>query len=394
MRKEERMSTVTMVCRQQHTAQLWLRVPQPWHDFLSAKAREEGGTRSELLRRAFRLVYGAELEQYESIRESLCDSYPDDIGPPGSNHRSPYPHRGEDPWLVAADDFVENKCSPATRRAYRRGLHQLLRFVAKHPARIRQGDVIAYRQHLETRKRSPSTIVQVLACVSGYYDLCAERGLTANNPARGVERPRVSAYTTATWLSLEQARLFLDLPARSTIRGKRDYAILITIAVTGMRRAELCSLMMRHVARSGGKVRFRYTAKGGGEVVREIPDRCWAAIEAYLDASGRHLTGESPLFAAVTAASKKLKAEKPLSTEAVRQMVAGYAQRAFGDDICVTPHSLRHTAATLLQADGWRLEEIQGFLRHKRAETTRRYLHVTEAGDARMGERLWEKLSG
>ena len=387
------MSTVIEICRQQRTAQLWLRVPQPWHDFLSARARKEGCTRSELLRRAFRLAYGAELEQYER-RERPLSFNTDGAGPPGGNHRGPYPHRGEDPWVVAADDFVENKCSPATRRAYRRALRQFLRFVAKHPARIRQGDIIGYRQHLETLQRSPSTIVQVLACVTGYYDLCARRGLTGDNPANGVERPHVSAYTTASWLSLEQARLFLSQPDRNTVRGKRDYAILVTIAVTGMRRAEVCGLRMRHVTRPGGKVRLRYIAKGGTEVVREIPDRCWAAIEDYLDVGGRHLSGESPLFAAVTAVSKKGRVEKPLTPETVRQMVAGYARRAFGNDVRVTPHSLRHTAATLLQADGWRLEEIQGFLRHKRTETTRRYLHVMEASDAGMGECLWEKLSG
>ncbi len=383
------MSTVIEICRQQRTAQLWLRVPQPWHDFLSERAREEGCTRAELLRRAFRLAYGAELEQYERGRESPGGPYPHGAGPPGSNHRGSYPHRDEDPWMVAADDFVENKRSPATRRAYRRALRQFLRFVGKHPARIRQGDVIGYRRHLEMLQGSPSTIVQHLAGVSGYYDLCARRGLTADNPANGVERPHVSAYTAATWLSLEQAR-----PDRSTVRGKRDYAILITIALTAMRRAELCGLKLRHVARSGEKVRLRYTGKGGGEVVRAVPDGCWEVTQDYLAASGRHLTNESPLFTAVPAGSKKRNAEKPLTPEAVRQMVVGYARKAFGSDVRVTPHSLRHTAATLLRTDGRGLEAIQSFLRHKRTETTRKYLHVIEASDADLSEWLWEKLNG
>lgn len=163
-------------------------------------------------------------------------------------------------------------------------------------------------------------------------------------------------------------------------------------ALTGMRRAELCCLKMGHVTRSGEIVRLRYSSKGGGEIVREVPNRCWQAIEDYLDASGRRLTSESPVFSAT--GSKKRKAEKPLSPEAVRQIVVSYARKAFGSDVKVTPHSLRHTAATLLRADGRGLEEIQSFLRHKRAETTRRYLHVVEASDAELGDCIWQKLNG
>ena len=47
------MSTVIEACGRRATAQAWLRVPQPWHDFLSAKANQEGCSSAELLRRAF-----------------------------------------------------------------------------------------------------------------------------------------------------------------------------------------------------------------------------------------------------------------------------------------------------------------------------------------------------
>jgi len=273
-------------------------------------------------------------------------------------------------------------------------LSQFLHFGGKHPSGIRQGDIIGYRHHLEMRNMSSSTIVQHLASISGYYELCRRRGLAADNPANGVERPYVSAYTGATWLSLDKAKLLLAQPDRSTVKGKRDYAILIAISLTSMRCAELCSLKIRDVIHSGERIRLRYIGKGGGDVVREIPSGCWQVIEEYLSASGRHLIRESPVFAAVASGSKKRRAEKPLTTEAVRQMVAGYVREAFGSDVRITPHSLRHTAATLLRANGRELGEIQSFLRHKRAETTRQYLHILETSDAEISESLWEKLTG
>jgi integrase/recombinase XerC len=284
---------------------------------------------------------------------------------------------------------VENKRSPQTRRTYRLALTAFLDFTGKHPRWVQQGDVIGYRRHLEILGRSPATIIQHLACISGYYDLCARRGLARNNPAREVERPQVQEYSGASWLSGEQTRLFLQQPDRGTIKGKRDYAILVTIILTGMRRAELCGLKARHISQRAGETYLSYTGKGGVAVVRSIPERCWEAIQDYLIASGRQLADDSPIFTALTRDEQ----ERPLSPEAVRQIVVGYARKAFGDGVRVSPHSLRHTAATLLRRSGRGPEEVQNFLRHRRLETTKRYLHVLEANDAELGDCIWKTLT-
>jgi len=67
-------------------------------------------------------------------------------------------------------------------------------------------------------------------------------------------------------------------------------------------------------------------------------------------------------------------------------MVMHYSCLAFGDEIKVRPHTLRHTAGTLLRKSGCSVEEVQDFLKHARLDTTRRYLHVVEADDAHFGE--------
>ncbi|MDP2917633.1 MAG: tyrosine-type recombinase/integrase, partial [Dehalococcoidia bacterium] len=75
-----------------------------------------------------------------------------------------------------------------------------------------------------------------------------------------------------------------------------------------------------------------------------------------------------------------------ITPEAIRQMVTYYSRRAFGEEVKVSPHTLRHTAATLLRKSGRSIEEVQSFLKHKRLDTTRRYLHVVEAEDSEFGE--------
>jgi len=67
-------------------------------------------------------------------------------------------------------------------------------------------------------------------------------------------------------------------------------------------------------------------------------------------------------------------------------MVVYYSRRTFGEDVKVVPHTLRHTAGTLLRKSGRSIEEVQSFLKHRRIDTTRRYLHVVEADDSEFGE--------
>jgi integrase/recombinase XerD len=44
------------------------------------------------------------------------------------------------------------------------------------------------------------------------------------------------------FLTEEEAQAMLRLPDRRTLQGKRDYAILLTLLTTGLRKAEFCNL--------------------------------------------------------------------------------------------------------------------------------------------------------
>ncbi len=177
--------------------------------------------------------------------------------------------------------------------------------------------------------------------------------LTLYNPVKGVSRPSVHAYTSASWLTKDQAKALLDQPNRQTVKGKRDYAILLTLLLTGLRRSELANIRRDDIQERGEKLYLTYKCKGGTQLVRDIPKRCWEAMEDYLVSSRREITDESPLFVAVTDAGERLRRyygrnghneHHPISPEAIRQMVIYYSHRAFGGEIKVSPHTLRHAA--------------------------------------------------
>ncbi len=386
----------------QTRVQVWFRAPKIWDEFLDAKAAQDYCTKSDLLRHAFRIAYGSELKEFRICLEACGAS----TGLPSTDEYELFPSSSSsmghkdiknDPWIESMVAFVGNKGSCQTRRVYRVVLSQFFTFAAKHASEVRQSDVIRYRHHLEHLGRAPSTIKQHLSAVSGYYNFCISRRITLYNPATGVNRPVVQAYTNASWLDKAQAKLLLSQPNRSTVKGKRDYAILLTLILTGLRRSELTNIRRGDVEERGEKLYLTYICKGGMKIVRDIPRRCWDAIQDYLIASGREIEEDSPLFAPVTEAGTWLKryygkngsnGHSPMTPEAIRQMVTYYSRRAFGPEVRVTPHSLRHTAATLLRKSGRSIEEVQSFLKHRRIDTTRRYLHVVECDDSEFGESI------
>ena len=121
----------------------------------------------------------------------------------------------------------------------------------------------------------------------------------------------------------------------------------------------------------------------GMRVTRDITRRCWEAIQNHLAASGREITNDSPPFTLASAGEyhgKNGNVHYPITTEVIRPM------HAFGDEIKVRPHTLHHSAVTLLRKRGCSVEDAQSFLKHRRLDTTRRFLHVVEADDPEFGE--------
>jgi len=383
----------------QANVQIWFRAPKIWNDFLEAKAAEEFCTKSDLLKHAFRQVFGHEMKHFRASGKvgANCAGYGtrayESVSRDSIITRAvaaiPVDFQG-DPWVESMAAFVANKGSYETRRVYRLILTQFFAFAAKHPSNVRQSDVIRYRHEMEKRGKAPSTTRQHLAAISGYYSFCISRDLAVYNPTKGVTRPPVDPYGSSNWLNPVQAKLFISQPDLKLVKGKRDFAILITLLLTGLRRKELANVRRGDVKEKDGKIYLTYTCKGGVRVTRDIPRRCWEAIQEYLIASGREITEDSPLFTALADAGeyhgKNGNGHHPITPEAIRQMVIFYSRQAFGDEIKVRPHTLRHTAGTLLRKSGCSVEEVQSFLKHKRLDTTRRYLHVVEADDSEFGE--------
>lgn len=162
---------------------------------------------------------------------------------------------------------------------------------------------------------------------------------------------------------------------RSDLMQLRDRSFVLTLADTGFRISELCSL-------SRGDIDWRderavITGKGEKTAVVRFSKRSLAALQEYLAARAK-LDGESgkplgslPLFAQ-HGRTKKI---KPISIDGMRKAIKVRMQEAGAR---VRIHDFRHYFVTMvMMASGGNLKLAQDLARHESTTTTQRYAHFS-----------------
>ena len=177
------------------------------------------------------------------------------------------------------------------------------------------------------------------------------------------------------FLTEEEVQAMLRVPDRRTLQGKRDYAILLTLLTTGLRKAEVCSLKV------GDLKTYRNQAVidviGKGQKFRRIPLKAETllAIKDYLKSDGNGSDPAHPLFN--TLGKHGPYEERSLTPKAVDCLVKSMAKKALIQKR-IHPHVIRHTFATTLLDNGNGLRTVQALMGHSHIRTTERYLHSTD----------------
>ncbi len=173
------------------------------------------------------------------------------------------------------------------------------------------------------------------------------------------------------WLTIDQGRKLLAVPASGSIRDKRDYAILSLLLGCGLRRAELTGLRLNDFQqRDEHWAIVNLFGKGGH--IRTVPVPGWVKTAGLRRVAGSPLTSKkAPFFVGLPSLGKRVWGSK-ISEKLVWSIVRERATHAGIDRLA--PHDLRRTCARLCHAAGGELEQIQFLLGHRSVETTERYL--------------------
>ena len=270
-------------------------------------------------------------------------------------------------------DFARHvDASPRTVDAYRRNVGAFLKWIqARGCTRPTWADVLAYREERMTTQK-PTTVQAEIIAIKQFFKWTEAAGLYPN-VARDVKTPKASRSHKRDALTQEQARKLLAQPNRTTLQGKRDYAIMLLMVTGGLRDTEVMNANIGDYRELEGKPVLYVLGKGHTDkddpVKLTPPAR--AALQEYLDAKNVPQNAKNtPIFTSLSNRDKDTR----LTTRSISRIVKKYLIKAGMDSDRLTAHSLRHTAVTAAVRSGATLEQAQQFARHEKITTTMIYL--------------------
>lgn len=282
---------------------------------------------------------------------------------------------------AAIDDFADHALlvkgrSPATVKGYRSDLRTLVPFAAT----FAEFTLPTLRAWLASALRSGlarSTMARRTAAVRAFSTWAYDRGYLDSDVAARLATPHVNRHLPDVVTPERAGKLVeadINFDATSP-EAARDRAMLELLYATGMRVAELTGLNTADIDTS--RRLARVTGKGNKQRVVPFGEHAASAIDVWLARRGELLAGEdtSPDGAEDAAALFLGSRGRRIDQRQVRRVVERAAQRTGDSDL--SPHALRHSAATHMLEGGADLRVVQELLGHSSLQTTQIYTHVS-----------------
>ncbi len=264
---------------------------------------------------------------------------------------------------VATDKFI-NHCryakslSPHTIRAYTQDLTEFMGFAGerRHPKTVSKTDVETYIQGIRRRSLSAATAKRRLGCLKVFFQWLEATGTIVESPLLRLKLTIKQPRRLPRAITRNDLRCLVrhaSQTAASASGTATDMAILV-MATTGVRVAELVALRIQDIETTDGCIRVQ----GKGSRERTV----YVTNAILLKKLRRHVVNRltaSPPQGRLFVNQWGL----PLTTSTFRSHLRK-ASDASSVSKRITPHMLRHTAATLLLEEGVDIRVVQRLLGH------------------------------
>ncbi|RFS85931.1 tyrosine recombinase XerC [Actinomadura spongiicola] len=267
---------------------------------------------------------------------------------------------------------AERGVSPHTLRAYLGDLNDLTGYASDlgvtDPAALEVSLLRAWLARQHALGRSRATLARRTAAARAFTRHLHRRGVLQDDPGLLLGTPKRGRELPGVITQEEAARLLDTMDAEGPL-GLRDLAVLETCYATGVRVSELCGLDIDDLDTERGTVRV--LGKGGRERTVPMGEPAARAVQDWLRAGRPALaTDRSGPALFLGARGGRLH-----PTSARRIVHARIAEVGQVPDL--SPHGLRHSAATHLLEGGADLRSVQEILGHASLQTTQLYTHVS-----------------
>jgi len=266
-----------------------------------------------------------------------------------------------DAWL---DSFLlarqAARCSPATIQFYRYMLAPFVEWLrdqcsVAEPQEIDANHIRQWLITLQGRDLADTTQHAYARSIKAWLTWLVDEEELPKSPMRRVQMPRVDQKILPPFTPADIAKL-LDGCDRSTVTGIRNYAIVLCLLDSGLRRAEFAAMRLVDVNLKTGIV-FVRRGKGGKQRQTRLGAKARSTLLRYL-AKMPGLEPTEPLW--------------QLSPRGVQIMLYRLGKRVDVRPCCA--HRFRRTFALWMLRDGVDLHSLRVLMGHSDLSVLQRYL--------------------
>ncbi|TDB81588.1 tyrosine recombinase XerC [Actinomadura sp. KC216] len=267
---------------------------------------------------------------------------------------------------------AERDVSPHTLRAYLGDLNDLIGYAAEtgvtEPAGLDVSLLRAWLARQHALGRSRATLARRTAAVRAFTRHLHRRGQLSGDPGVLLGTPKRQRDLPEVITRDEAARLLDTMDAQGPL-GLRDLAVLEMLYATGVRVSELCGLDIDDL--DTGRSTVRVLGKGGRERTVPVGEPAARAVQDWLRA-GRPALATDHSGPALFLGARGGRLHPTSARRIVHDRISEVGQVPD-----LSPHGLRHSAATHLLEGGADLRSVQEILGHASLQTTQLYTHVS-----------------
>lgn len=269
---------------------------------------------------------------------------------------------------------LERGLSDNTRAAYSNDISSFIAYLRTKSVdsvnAVRRPHIMAYLMALKDQGLSTNSISRRLVAIKVFFRYLQQEGLLSQNVTESMDSPKLWKVLPGT-LTYKEVERLLSAPDEKQRFALRDRALLETLYGTGLRVSELANLTTDDLHFDAGYVRCM--GKGRKERVVPLGDSARRLLQQYMDELRPAMARERPtkhLFLNYRG--------QPMGRKGIWKLIKKHARTA-GISRNVKPHTLRHSFASHLLANGAPLRVIQEMLGHADITTTQIYTHVDPA---------------
>src|SRR5690625_4985715 len=274
------------------------------------------------------------------------------------------------PDLVAM--LLNDKRSENTKRAYRFDIDHFFIYLTggiSTETNINKAleIVLTYKNWLITNEKlAESTINRKISAIRSLVSLAKTLGYCDYDLSE-VAHEKIKTYRDTTGIDLDEFKQMLKVPNKDTLKGKRDYAILILFFETAIRRGEVTKINLADYEPEKNIIWIIGKGRGTQKESITISNLLVNAINDYLVT--RQKNNKLPVNESLFATTDRRTAGSRMSGEALRRLVRNIAIQA-GIKKPLSPHKIRHSAITIaLDQTNGDVRAVQKLSRHNKIDT-------------------------